>query len=128
MTCASLTTNATNPAATYSVGSTITLHLMLMINLSPTESGFPVLYKDGNVLISNFSIVTLHNKNIVFYLNDAQLTDSGVYQAEHISTHATLFTNTLFINITNLNPSSTVLQSHSTTLRSELHNMLVVCK
>ena len=100
-----------------------------MINLSPAESGFSVLYKDGNILIrSNFSITTLDSKNTVFHLNDAQLTDSGVYQAEHISTHAMLFTNMLLINITNLNPSSTVSQPHSTTLRSELHNMLVVCK
>ena len=126
MTCASLTIDTTNPAAIYPIGSTITLHLMLMVNLSPAESGFPVLYKDGNILIpSNFSIITLDHKNTIFYLNDAQLTDSGVYQAEHISTHAMLFTNTLFINITNLYQSSTVSQPHSTTLRSELYTQHV---
>ena len=126
MTCASLTTDTTNSAAIYSIDSTITLHLVVMINLSPTESGFPVLYKDGD--ISNLNFTMLDNENTVYFLNNAQLTDSGVYQVEHISPHAMLFTNTLFINITNLNPSSTALQTHSTTITSELHNLLVVCK
>lgn len=125
MTCASLTTDTTNPAATYPIGSTITLHLMVMINLSPTESGFPILYKDGN--ISNLNFTMLDNENTVYILNNAQLTDTGVYHAEHISPHAMLFTNTLFINITNLNPSSTALQTHSTTIRSELHNIAIGC-
>ena len=122
MTCASLTTNGTNSLATLLFGSTITLHLRVNISLSPKDSGFFVLRKDGDLFNrSNINVTVLDNKTIIYHLYDAQPTDSGVYQAEYIGTHPILFTNELFIIVTSLNPSSTMSELHPTMINSKLY-------
>ena len=86
------------------------------INLSPTDrqGGF-ILYKDEAPL--NRENVTFDTENFTYRLYNAQPTDSGVYYAEHISINTMLFTNRLFINVTNVsshNPS-TASQQHTST-------------
>ena len=122
VTCASITTDMKNIAATYLIGSTITLHLMVELHLSAlAEGGGFVLYKDEAALMrSNVNLTTLGSGSVMYHLYDAQPTDSGVYYAEHISTHAMLFTNRLFINISDLNPSNTTSQPHTTKISSKL--------
>ena len=121
VTCASLTTDGTNSLATFLFGSTITLHLRVNISLSPEESGSFVLRKDGNLFSrSNINITELDNKYTIYHLYNAQATDSGEYQAEYVGTHPILFTNTLFIIVTSLNPNSTTSQLHSTMISSKL--------
>ena len=120
VTCASLTANGINSVATYLFGSTITLHLKVNISLSPTESGFFVLHKyGGSFNRSNISITVLDNRNIMYHLYNAQHADSGMYQAEYIGTHPRLFSNTLFITVTSLNPTSTPSQLQPTMINSK---------
>lgn len=122
VTCASITTDMKNTSAAYLIGSTITLHLMLEPYLSAlVEGGGFVLYKDEAALMrSNVNLTSLGSGSVMYHLYDAQPTDSGVYYAEHISTHAVLFTNRLFINISDLNPSSTTSQPHTSKISSKL--------
>ena len=121
VTCASLTTDGTNSLATFLFGSTITLHLRVNISLSPEETGSFVLHKDGDLFSRlNINITVLDNKNTIYHLYNAQATDNGEYQAEYIGTHPILFTNTLFISVTSINPNSTTSQLHSTMINSKL--------
>jgi len=118
VTCAELLTETEN---TFLIGSTITFYLTVEINLSPVESGIFILHKDGVTLSrSNVNHTALDGKNVTYFLYDAQSADSGVYQAEHISTHAMLFTNRLNVSIINLNPSSIISQLPSSTSNSKL--------
>ena len=93
----------------------------MKINLSPTDSqgGF-ILYKDEKVL--HRENVTYDRESFTYHLFNAQLADRGVYYAEHISENAMLFTNRLFINVTNVTnhiPSIT-LQNLTRTSTSKL--------
>ena len=120
VTCASLTTNGTNSVATFLNGSTITLHLKVNISLSPTESGSFVLHKDGGSFSrSNINVTMLDSGNTIYHLYNAQHADSGMYQAEYIGTHPRLFSNTLFITVTSLNPTSTPSQLQPTMINSK---------
>ena len=111
-----MTTDIKN-MTTFSIGSTITFYLTVKINLSPVDSqGAFILHKD-DMLLDRENNVTFDSNSSAYHLIDAQPADSGEYYAEHLSQHAMLFTNRLFINVTNatnLNPSVTSQQHTST--------------
>ena len=96
----------------------------MIINLSPVDSqGSFILYKDEKPL--QRENITFDRENFTLY--NAQPADSGVYFAEHISENAMLFTNRLFINVTNvtsLNPSMTS-QKLTSTSNSKLSSYML---
>lgn len=103
-TCSSLVVDDT----TITVNSTIAVNLTVTVNTSPEDVGTFILHKDGSPLNRpNINHTSLSLPQVTYYIHNAQPMDSGVYNAEYSSTHATLFTNNVFIRVIEINTTVT---------------------
>ena len=59
-----------------------------------------ILRKNGSPVIgSNVNHTSLDLPQVNYYIHNAQLSDSGVYDAEYIGTHSMLFTNQILVTV-----------------------------
>jgi len=102
-TCSRLTVDNT----TVITNSTITFHSTVIVSTSPDDHGTMILRKDGQpVRGSNINHTSLSLPEVTYYIPDAQIMDSGVYDAEYFGICTMLFTNKVTIIVIEINQTS----------------------
>ena len=114
--CARLTVNSST--TDFYQNSNVTFYSTIEINLlapltAADELGVFRFLKDGDG-INNFSRIShtaINSPNISFYILNAQLSDSGVYQFVYLSSHAELYTNRVSIDVHPIASSTIITKS-----------------